>query len=124
MGVVQGILSGDGELEWDEEYGWVRVETADEKETNDMVKPLCLEIHDRFLRLIVHAMCRYYLLASYSMYGCREFRSCWIRIDGASPSLVGEDKVDGKRITYIHPGTCAKGDKAVPGRSFFDYLFT
>ncbi|KND04756.1 uncharacterized protein SPPG_00461 [Spizellomyces punctatus DAOM BR117] len=91
-----------------DEDGWVRLDAAEVVETEFAVKnasspdpgPICLEIRDSFLRLLVHAMCRYYLLPSHS-----------------------EDTVDGKRFTYIHPPGSSAFDKLRPCKSFFDYLF-
>ncbi|KAJ3021453.1 hypothetical protein HKX48_008459 [Thoreauomyces humboldtii] len=70
---------------------------------------LCLEITDAFVRLIVHAMCRYHRLASHSL-----------------------DHGNGKRLTYISPGrptsTLVGDDRdevvAKPScASFFEYIF-
>ncbi|KAJ3279522.1 hypothetical protein HK104_001390 [Borealophlyctis nickersoniae] len=64
---------------------------------------LILDITDKFARLILHAICRYYVLVSYSV-----------------------DDGTGKRLTYIRKPS--KSDRVVkahvlPTTSFFDYCF-
>jgi hypothetical protein len=61
--------------------GWVQVTVGDDKSSEALrqdVRHLALKIDDKFLRLVVHTMCRYYRLTSFS-----------------------EDQKDGTRVTII-----------------------
>ncbi|KAJ3147045.1 hypothetical protein HDU89_005853 [Geranomyces variabilis] len=76
------------------------------------VPPLCVEISDKFMRLIVHLMCRFYGLVSHSAYPrfylLRFLRRVWGK-EIADVGLVfffasdtGMDEY-GTRVTYIRP---------------------
>ncbi|KAI8907039.1 hypothetical protein DFJ77DRAFT_187682 [Powellomyces hirtus] len=122
-----------------EEEAWVLLHDPDSPVLVP-APPLVLEITNKFLRLIVHAMCRYYRLVSHSTVSrCLSLTiftapTCLLILPFVCPLNQGMDERNGKRLTYIHPSAdiFSTGDTdkhssfpavASPCTSFFDYLF-
>ncbi|RKO85602.1 hypothetical protein BDK51DRAFT_41385 [Blyttiomyces helicus] len=65
-GGVENAVGVPGVEAVDVDEGWVRVEMGAEQVEISTALPLVLAITDKFLRLVVHAMCRYYGLPSHN----------------------------------------------------------
>ncbi|KAJ3159610.1 hypothetical protein HDU86_001619 [Geranomyces michiganensis] len=87
--------------------------------------PLCLEISDKFLRLLVHLMCRFYGLVSQSTDECNGTRVTYIRpraaLLAATAFVAAEAEADGQVAEQQHRRSILAA--ARPSISFSDYLF-
>ena len=117
--------------------GWVKVKTTHvgSKEEKKHSKPvaeadlravlLALDLTDSFARMIVHAMCRYYLLVSYSEF-CSVFWKHSHASEAESVSIAGQDRKDGQRVTYVRKPDLVEGKPrhGLPAVSFYDFCFS
>ncbi|KAJ3410765.1 hypothetical protein HDV05_003267 [Chytridiales sp. JEL 0842] len=108
----------------DENEGWVRVES---KTVEGASKPktagpadserltLAMRIDDKFLRLLVHTMCRYYKLGSHTEE----------QPDGSKVTIITRLSVLGSKSTIASEGTSSTFQliEVMPGSTFAEYLF-